>query len=433
MMSLLADDKNKNIVLYINDFYPEFATAFTKLSERLERPLRGIMLIDAERKASRKNRPDEDGFFEEIVVDFSDDAALHRAIRPLEDNLLLVSCDSERSQLYFKKVIPHVPYVNTPTESSLDWSTNKGKMRELLRSFDPDISPKAIVVEDASEETIANISAHFDFPLIMKPTGLDASILVNKVTNEVELRETLIRSFVSLDEVYAKHRGLGAKTMVVEEFIEGSIYSTDAYVNATGKVYVLPFVYCVNGSMMGMEGYQIYKSETYISLSDEEIAAGKVVAEKAIHALGLRSSAAHIELFHTPKGWKVIELGARPGGWRQETYEVSYGIDHALNELLVKIGLEPEMPSDVKAYSATFRMHAPEAGVVESMTGVEEARRHPHMHTMHVDIKPGDKVLPSAHGGSMMIGGLMHHTDRDQLNQIIDDVRNSITVNIAQK
>jgi biotin carboxylase len=357
---------------------------------------------------------------------------LRKAINPLEENLLLVSCDSERSQLYFKKVIPHVPYVNTPTESSLDWSTNKGKMRELLGSYDPDISPKATVAWDADQNTIADIVANFTFPLIIKPTNLDASILVNKVTNEEELRETLTRSLAALDKVYEKYRGLGAKTMVVEEFIDGDIYSTDVYVDAVGKVYVLPFIYCVNGSMIGMEGYQIYKSETHIGLDEKDVAAGEAVAEKAIHALGLRSSVAHVELFHTARGWKVIELGARPGGWRQETYEVSYGIDHALNELLVKIGLEPEMPTEMKAYSATFRIHAPEAGVVESIDGVEEARRHPHMHTMHVDVKPGDAVLPSADGGSMLIGGLMHHTNRDELNQIIHDVRTGITVNITK-
>jgi biotin carboxylase len=430
MTSSLADDKQKNIVLYINDFYPEFATAYTKLAARLGRPLRGIMLVDAERQASGKNRPDKDGFFEEIVVDFSDAAALHKALKPLEDNLLLVSCDSERSQLYFKKVIPHVPYVLTPTERSLEWSTNKGKMREMLTSYDPTISPKAVVVHDAAPATVAKVVAELDFPLIIKPTGLDASILVNKVRDETELQTTLTRSIAALEKVYAQHRGLGDKTMVVEEFIDGDIYSTDAYVDAAGQTYILPFIYCQNGSMVGLEGYQIYQSQSHHTLSATDIAAGQVVARKAMHAIGLRSSVAHIELFHTSHGWKVIELGARPGGWRQETYEVSYGIDHALNELLVKIGLEPDMPTNLKEHSATFRIHAPKAGVITAITGLDEAQAHPHMHTMHIDAQPGDDVLPSAHGGSMLIGGLMHHPDRKQLQRHVDSVRANIKVHI---
>jgi len=427
--SLVTDDK-KNIVLYVNDFYPEFASAFTKLSKRLGRPLRGIMLIDAERKASGKYLPDADKVFEEIVVDFSDDAALRKALRPLQENLLLVSCDSERSQLYFKRVIPHVPYVNTPTERSIEWSTNKGQMREMLSSYDSTTSPKSMVVHDDSPETAARISAELEFPLIIKPTGLSASILVNKVETEQQLQQTLTSSFTALKKVYAKHRGLGDETIVVEEFIEGDIYSTDAYIDADGKTYILPFIYCKNGSMVGMEGYQIYQSETHHDLTEEEIEAGKKVAEKAMHAIGLRSSVAHIELFHTANGWKVIELGARPGGWRQETYDVSYGIDHALNELLIKIGLPPEMPTGLQEHSATFRIHAPKAGVVTAITGLEAAQAHPHMHTMHVETKPGDAVLPSAHGGSMLIGGLMHHRDQARLMKHIDEVRSGITVHI---
>lgn len=430
MRSSLADDKNKTIVLYINDFYPEFAAAFTKLSEKLGRPLRGIMLIDAERKANGKYLPDTDKFFEEIVVDFSDDAALRKALKPLQENLLLVSCDSERSQLYFKKIIPHVPYVHTPTERSIEWSTNKGEMREMLSSYDSTSSPKSMVVRDDSPETVARVSAELDFPLIIKPTGLSASILVNKVENKQELQQTLTSSFTALKKVYTKHRGLGDETIVVEEFIDGDIYSTDAYIDADGKTYILPFIYCKNGSMVGMEGYQIYQSETHHNLTEQEIDAGKVVAEKAMHAIGLRSSVAHIELFHTVQGWKVIELGARPGGWRQETYGVSYGIDHALNELLIKIGLPPEMPTKLQEHSATFRIHAPKAGVVTAITGLEEAKAHPHMHTMHIETSPGDAVLPSAHGGSMLIGGLMHHPDQAQLMQHIDKVRSSITVHI---
>jgi biotin carboxylase len=432
----LAEDKEKYIVLYINDFFPEFATAFTELSKRVGRPLRGIMLIDAERKANGKNLPDKEGVFEEIVVDFFDDEALKKAIAPLEAHLLLVSCDSERSQLYFKQVIPHVPYVNTPTESSIDCSTNKGKMRERMIAYNSDISPNVVVAEDASSATIEKIRQELTFPLIVKPTGLDASKLVNKVDDEQELQETLASSFAIIDEIYSKFRGLGEKTMIIEEFIDGDIYSTDVYVDTKGTVYVLPFISCKNAAMTGRDGYQIYQSDSYLPLTDEEITAGQKVAQQAVYAVGLRSSVAHIELFHVKhdgeNSWKIIELGARPGGWRQETYSASYDIDHALNELLVKIDLPPEMPKALKAHSATFRVHAPEAGVVDSILGLDEAQANPSMHTLTVDVKPGDTVVPSAQGGSMLVGGLLHNTDLKQLNRDVAAVRNSISVTIKK-
>lgn len=426
----LADDIQRNIVLYINDFYPEFPPAFRKLSEKLERPLRGIMLVDAERKTSGKYLPDKEGVFEEIVVDFSDDIALRKVIKTLEKQLLVVTCDSESGQLYFKRIIPHVPYVYTPTESSLDFCTDKGKMREMLYSYDHSISPRAIVLRDAAPEGIKKVSAELSFPLITKPTNLAASMLVNKASNEDELRQILENGFTSLHEIYSEHRGLGDETMIVEEFIEGDLYSTDVYVDSVGKVYVLPFIHFQNGTMVGMDGYQVYRTETYLTLNDDETHQGRAVAEKAIHAVGLRSSVAHVELFHTAQGWKVIELGARPGGWRQEMYEVSYGIDHALNILLVKIGLQPEMPTSLKAHSATFRIHTFTAGTVESISGIEEARSHPNMHTLRVEAKPGDVVLPSTQGGDTLVGGLMYNTDLEQLNRDIDFVRDSIAVKV---
>ena len=432
MKSLLADDKNKNIVVYVNDFYPEFADAFTKLSAKLGRPLRGVMLVDAERKASGKALPDKDGMFEEIIVDFSDSAALHRALKPLEDNLLIVSCESERSQLYFKQVIPHVPYVNTPTESSIDWATNKARMREMLSSYDEDIAPKAIEVHDDSEETVRKIIGRLEFPLIIKPVNLNSSILVNKVNDEAELRETLTNSLTALKEVYAKYRGIGDITMIVEEFVEGDTYSADGYVDAAGTTYVLPFIYYETAAKLGMEGYQIHRIESHLTLTDEEIAEGQIVARKAMHAIGLRSSVAHIELFHTKNGWKVIELGARPGGHRQDMYMASYGIEHALNELLVKVGLEPEIPTEVKTYSETFIIYAPAAGTVESIEGIEEIRNHPQIYSLDIPVKPGDTVMPSSDGGNMLIYGVMHNTDREQLLRDIETARATIKIHLKQ-
>ncbi len=188
MNSYLISDENKNIVIYVNDFFPRCASALKKLSQKLDRPLHGIMLVDAERKASGNYRADNEGIFEEIVVDFSDDMALRGAIKPLEERLLFIACDAEGSQLYLKRVIPHVPYVYTSTESSLEFCTNKGKMREMLLSYDESISPKAIVANDASKEGIDEICTRLVFPMIIKPANLAAAILVNKVTNEDELR-----------------------------------------------------------------------------------------------------------------------------------------------------------------------------------------------------------------------------------------------------
>jgi len=431
MVSLLEHDSDKDIVIYINDCSPQFVPALRKLSQKLDRPLRCILLVDAERKASGNYLSDKENFFEEIVVDFFDDGALRKVIKSLEDRLLIVGCDSEASQLYFKRVIPHVPYVRTPTEGSLVFSTDKGKMRELFLSYDEKSSPKAIVVGDATDESVRKICEKLEFPVMIKPTSLIASLLVNKANDKEELRQILESNFIILNEMYLRRRSLSDKKMIVEEFVEGDLFSTDIYVDDVGKVYVLPFVHFQNGATVGMNSYQVYQSETFHTLSAEEEQAGGSVAKTAVHALGLRSTVAHVELFHTTSGWKIIELGARSGGRRQDMYNISYGIDHAFNDLLNKIGIEPEMPSPVvKVHSTTFKVHTPAAGILESIEGVDEARMHPNMHSIRSNLKPGEKALPSTLGGVELVDGLMYNSDHEQLDRDIAAIRDSITVHI---
>jgi hypothetical protein len=100
----LVDDTSKDIVLFINDFYPEYGRAFKKFTKKLGRPLRGIILVDSTAKAQHRNHPDKNHQFEEVVCDFSDTGALRATIKKFEDRLLLVSSSAESSQLDFQKV-----------------------------------------------------------------------------------------------------------------------------------------------------------------------------------------------------------------------------------------------------------------------------------------------------------------------------------------
>ena len=50
------------------------------------------------------------------------------------------------------------------------------------------------------------------------------------------------------------------------------------------------------------------------SLKDEDRAAISELAKAAVLAVGLKNSAAHVEIIVTPNGPKMVELGARLGG-----------------------------------------------------------------------------------------------------------------------
>jgi len=428
----LAEDPTKNVVLFINDYFDEYGAAFRKLAKRLDRELHGIMLVDKTLKETGMNLPDTSGLFEEIVCDFSSDAELRATIKQFEDNLLLVSCSAESSQMAFQRVLPHVPYLPGPTQSSLEWATHKGKMRELLGAYDSKLVPKVQPVASAAPEEIQQVLNNLDFPMIIKPTGLSDSALVTKVHTEHELRTTLRQAFAALHDTYSRNRGNGTPGIIVEEFMEGDLYSIDGYVNESGKVWLLPLLRSKSAYHMGLEGFYIYQTESYHELTPEEDAAGKKAAEDAVHAIGLRSSIAHVELYKTADGWKIIELGARPGAMRQEMYEVSYGVDHALNELLIKIGLEPEMGEGHRTHSMVFKVYPETAGEVDLLEGIDEAKRWPSVYKIFQFVQPGDNILPITQGGSVAVQGVLYGNDVNRLRQEVEHVRSAVKIRTVE-
>jgi biotin carboxylase len=426
----LAEDESKNIVLFINDFYPEYGSAFKKLSKKLGRPLRGIMLIDSTLKRQNLQLPDTEKLFEEIVCDFKNDGELRKAIKKLEKNLLLVSCSAESSQLDFRRVLPHVPYVLGPSEKSLEWATHKGKMREMIGAFDSSLVPRMQPVERAVENEIKKVTRAIDFPMMVKPTGLSDSSLVTKVHNEQELRYALHNTFINIHEVYKRTRGSGRPGVLVEEFIEGEQYTVDAYVNEYGKVWSLPLLRTRSAHSFGKDGFYTYLTETNTSLSKEELMSGYTAAEDAIHAIGLRSTIAHMDMMKTTDGWKIIEIGARPGAARQEVYEVSYGVDHALNELLIKIGMDPEVNHNRIVHSAVFKVYAEEDGVISSIEGTEEAKLMAGVYALQVYAKPGDVIRRTVNGGTVVAQGILFGEQPDALLDAVNYVRSIITLKI---
>lgn len=428
-MHTLVSGVSKDVVLIINDFYPELVAAIEKLSTYLKRPLKGVILTDKDYKNKGLSRPDTSGKLSEIVCDFSSISSVSKALEPIKDNILLVTCGSERSQPFFKKIIPHLPYLLTPTEHSLDWATHKSKMRELLHSFNPALVPKFMHITDNSVEHIKKIEEHISYPVIVKPNGLAASILVNKANDQKELEFYLSHGFQVMEKIYSNLAGRGEPSMIVEEFIDGDMYSVDAYVNNEGKVWILPLIRVHTGASIGINGYYSFRRDTHQELTETEVGQAYNATVQAIHALGLKSSVAHIELFHTKDGWKIIELGPRPGGYRQDMYYLAYGIDHAFNEFLLKIGEEPIMPTSPKAYASAINIYPDQEGVVTSVEGFEDAKENPSVYWLKLYDQPGDRVLFSGNGGKFVIDGVLWNKNLEQLNRDVDAIRKTIKVN----
>jgi len=422
---------DRNVVLAINDVEPGLVQAVKRHANRLGKELKGIVLVDSAYEIAKARAKDHTGFFKEIICDFDDPYQLQKVLKPYAENLLVATCRHESSILSFRKVLPFLPYVETPSESALLWSTQKQMMRDRLHSYDESLVPKYRYLDELSITKVNAILRELDFPIIVKPIGLEASVLVTICHNKRELMKCLQQTFEVIESVYSRYLGRGNPSVLLEETMQGDMYSVDAYVSPTGEIYCLPPVQVITAHSIGLPGFYSYRHIVPTGLTPEEIAGAYQTTKAAIRALNLSASTAHVELFLTKDGWKIIELGPRIGGYREALYREAFGIDHYYNDLAVRMGDEPEIPTEPLAEVAGMNMYADEEGRIESITGFEEAKQLPSVVELAVHAKPGDLALFAGNGGKLIVDGILKNKDREALERDVAKVRELIQIKVG--
>lgn len=273
----------------------------------------------------------------------------------------------------------------------------------------------------------------FNWPVVVKPSGLAKSLLVTPCDNLDELKTCLTRTFDTIHQVYERENYPGEPGVLIEEMMYGDMFSTDAYVTQDGQIFCLPLVQVITAHSIGKPGgFYGYEIIAPPPISDEESEAAFTACRSAIKALNLRSVTTHIELYRTEEGWKIIELAARIGGYREMLYREVYGIEHFYNDLSVRMGKLPEMPTVAKKHAIKVGIYADEEGVIESIQGLETARELPSIVYLDAYAKPGDTALFANHGGNLVVDGILSNTDPEQLRADADKVRELINISIKK-
>lgn len=430
-MSQFDEAQERDMILFVGSYLSSQKTALDKLSRLLGKHLTACVLLDVTDPTAKKKLP---ASYRAVVIycDFSKEVLIQKALQPYTHRFLAVTCRAERNIPLLKKVVPHVPYLNTPTEKSLDWTTDKIKMRQMLRSYDKTIAPKFIVAHDATPETLDKIERTVGFPLIIKPAGLAASLLVTLCYHREELETSLAHTVKKIDQIYKKKRGRGEPQILVEEFMEGTMYSIDSYVNQRGVVYHTPLVHVRTGRSVGYEDFFGYMRITPVNIKPHKIEAAKRVAEKAIEALNLRSTNCHIELMKTEDGWKVIEVGPRIGGFRHEMYELSYGIDHSMNDILIRIPKKPILSKKVRGYTVVMQFYAREKGRLVSLEGINKIRKLESFNRIDIKKKLGDMCDFARNGDDPVFDIVLFNKDRSKVLADIRRLEQAVTIKVRK-
>jgi hypothetical protein len=256
--------------------------------------------------------------------------------------------------------------------------------------------------------------------MIIKPVGLQSSKLVTAVFYRKELETALKNTFKKIDYLYEELDGRGVPQVLVEQLLDGPIYSFDVYINNEGKIFYGPPVSYVMARQIGIEDFFLHQQSSPVKLSESKLSEAHRVCEKAVRALNLKNSVAHIEIIETTEGWKVIEVGPRPGGYRQLIYGKVFKFNHIYNDILIKLGKNPNISTKPLGNISIIKFFAPKEGIVKSIKGLMKAKKLSSVFEADLIIKRGGLAQFAKHGGGPV--AIVKLFNQDQA-QFIEDKR----------
>ncbi len=408
--------QKKNIITYVSLVHEDIIPGIRAYGKRTKQKFRVMLIRDIKQKHSPV--PSDLDIF--IECDFSKPETITTELLPYMDEMLAISCRSESHMELFAKIIPHVPYLRTPTAESIHWATDKLAMRKRLRIFDKKGTPVFTVVRENSKKERVRIAEKVGFPLIIKPTNLAQSMLVSICYHEEEFEKTLTKAFQKIQKIYEERKYERPPTIIAERFMDGDMYSIDAYVTARGKVYTCPIIKVLTSRSRGREDFSNYLHTTVHQLKKASIERAEKTVELAVRALGLRSTTVHVELMKVDDDWRIIEVGPRVGGYRHKLYKLGYGFDHSINDILIRIPQKPVISKKIKAYATVLKYYPDKEGIITELKGIKKIQELASFDSIVIHKKIGDRSRFATSGGGAVFNVTLANKDRAKL---LADVR----------
>jgi carbamoylphosphate synthase large subunit len=231
---------------------------------------------------------------------------------------------------------------------------DKPSMKEALRQAGV---PTAASTAANSAEQVRAFADKIGFPLILKPrSGAGAQGTVR------------VDSMADLDRALGAYAG--DESIAVEEFVEGheGFYDTIAIDGRVAHDWVTHYYPNVLEAMRHrwINPQFITTNRMADSPFYDEV---RVMGQRVIEALGITTSATHMEWFYGPKGLRFSEIGCRPpgvGAWdlysaandadvyREWAHAIVHGApEHAMSRQYAAgiVALRPDRDGHIKGYS----------------------------------------------------------------------------------
>lgn len=351
-------------------------------------------------------------FKHRVVADFSSQKALLATVDTISHSIDAVITTYENYILPTAWIADHLGLPGLPVATA-EACTDKFLMRSLFDNAPKKVSPAFATV--ASEEDIRQFAAAHTFPLILKPANLAKSLLVTKSNDLDELVANYGHSVELLQTIYKKYAPNRTPKLIIEEFLEGSIHSVDAFVDHTGEPHVLEQVVDYQtGYDIGYDDNFHYSRLLPSKLNDADRTALRECAAIGIRALGMKNSPAHVEIIMTKEGPRIVEIGARNGGYRERMHSLANGIDITGAALALALGKTPNVTAIRNDPCAVLELFPKTPGAFTGIKNLETLKTLPSLHYLSVKAKEGEYIGKAADGFKMAAVVILHN---DQIHQ----------------
>ena len=293
---------------------------------------------------------------------------------------------------------------------------DKPSMKEALRKAG---IPTAASIGASSPEEVRAFAADVGYPVVLKPrsaAGAAGTVRADDDTSlEAAIRETEV------------DRGA---PVAVEEFVEGheGFYDTICIggrpVHEFISHYYPPVLEAMRTRWISP---QIVTTNRLDAPSYEEV---RVMGARVIQALGIETSATHMEWFFGPKGLKFSEIGCRPPGvamW--DLYCAAHEMDLYREWAMAVAHGRPAQHASRGYAAGMINLRPSQDGRIAAYRGMEEIQRRYGEWILDAHLPPvGTPTMPVESGYKANAWLRMRHPDYDRLRAMLDDVGETLKV-----
>ena len=294
---------------------------------------------------------------------------------------------------------------------------DKPSMKEALRQAGVPTAASAAIESAADAHEFAE---RVGYPLILKPRAAAGAQDTVRVDSDEEL-----------DRALGMFGGSGADSVAIEEFVEGheAFYDTvaiDGRVELDFMTHYYPNV--LEAMRTRWISPQFITTNRIDDVPDyEEV---RELGRRVIDALGIGTSATHMEWFYGPKGLRFSEIGCRPpgvGAWDLYSAANDFDLFKQWAAAIVH-GSVQQRPS--RQYSAGIIALRPDKdGQIAGYSGIDEAQRRYGEWVIDAHFPDPGTPTQGVEAGYMANAWVrMRHPDYDHLRGMLDDVGQLIQV-----